>query len=212
MKLYGFFRSSAAYRARIALNLKQIPYKSISLNLRKNEQQSADFLQLNPQGLVPVLEHNGTVLSQSLVIMEYLDQQFPNPALIPTEDSDRLYVNSIALTIACDIHPLNNLRILNYLEYNLAIDEPKRNAWYQHWVAEGLRALEEKLAFEQKHGEYCLANSPTLADVCLVPQMANARRFKCDLSNYPILTAIDAKCRELKSFVDAAPENQPDAL
>ena len=212
MKLYGYFRSSAAYRARIALNLKGLSYESEILNLRDGEQSGAEFKQLNPQGFVPVLKDGGAVLTQSYAIMEYLDYKYPRPPLLPSNEFDRAYVSSIALAVACDIHPLNNLRILRYLEYNLDLDEHKRNQWYQRWVAEGLDALECKIAAEGRYGLYCLADSPTVADVFLIPQMANARRFNCDLSKHRILKSIDANCRKLKPFIDAAPQQQPDAI
>ncbi len=212
MKLYEYFRSSAAYRVRIALNLKNLPYESICVSLQKSEHDRNQFKKINPQGLVPVLDDDGMVLTQSFVIMDYLDSTYPEPALMPSNQRERAYVSSIALSIACDIHPLNNLRVLRYLDYNLGLDENQRDGWYQHWIAQGLGALEEMISSEARSGQFCLSDSPTVADVFLVPQMTNARRFNCDLSNYPLLTAIDGRCRELKAFIDAAPENQPDAI
>ncbi len=211
MKLHGFFRSSAAYRIRIALNLKGIEYENEFLHLRKNEQQSDSFLALNPQGLVPVLEDQDRIVTQSVAILEYLDEKYPKPAFLPKKEEDRAYVRSIALAIACDIHPLNNLRILRYLEYNLNLDSDQRNEWYQHWIATEFQALETKLSADQRPGKFCFADSPTLADICLVPQVSNARRFNCDLEKYPNLLAIDNNCRQLEEFKKAVPENQPDA-
>ncbi len=211
MKLYGYFRSSAAYRVRIALNLKQVEYEDSFIHLRKKEMRQDEFLQINPQGLVPVLDDNGAVLTQSISIIEYLEEKFPTPRLLPESEVDRAFVRSIALSIACDIHPLNNLRVLRYLAYNLNLDDETRNTWYRHWIEEEFRALETRLTASGNDGLYCFGNTPTMADVCLVPQMANARRFHCDLSEYPRLAEIDANCRKLGEFIKAAPENQLDA-
>ncbi len=211
MKLHGYFRSSAAYRVRIALNLKQVEYEDSFVHLRKKEMRQDEFLQINPQGLVPVLEVNGVILTQSISIIEYLEEKYPTPRLLPETEIDRAFVRSIALSIACDIHPLNNLRVLRYLAYNLNLDDETRNTWYRHWIEEEFRALETRLTASGHDGLYCFGNSPTMADVCLVPQMANARRFQCDLSDYPRLVQIDANCRKLGEFIKAAPENQPDA-
>ena len=211
MKLYGYFRSSAAYRVRIALNLKQVDYDDSFVHLRNNEMLQDEFLNLNPQGLVPVLEDNGVILTQSIAIIEYLEAKFPTPKLLPDNEADRAFVRSIALSIACDVHPLNNLRVLRYLEYNLNLDSETRGTWYRHWIAEEFRALETRLTAKGHRGPYCFGDSPSMADVCLVPQMANARRFKTDLSDYPRLVEIDANCRKLEEFIKAAPENQPDA-
>lgn len=211
MNLYGYFRSSAAYRVRIALNLKQVDYDQSFIHLRNNEMLQDDFLQLNPQGLVPVLEDRGAVLTQSIAIIEYLEAEYPTPKLLPENEVDRAFVRSLALSIACDVHPLNNLRVLRYLEYNLHLDSEVRGTWYRHWIAEEFRALETRLNASGNSGRYCVGNSPSLADVCLVPQMANARKFGTDLSDYPRLVEIDANCCELEEFIKAAPENQPDA-
>ena len=211
MKLYGYFRSSAAYRVRIALNLKQIDYEDCFIHLRKNAMRQDEFLKLNPQGLVPVLDDNGIILTQSISIIEYLEAKFPAPKLLPECEIDRAFVRSIALSIACDIHPLNNLRVLRYLTYNLNLDDETRNTWYRHWIEEEFQALETRLTASGNDGLYCFGSTPTMADVCLVPQMANARRFLSDLNDYPRLVEIDANCRKLKEFIKAAPENQPDA-
>ncbi|MDE0309470.1 MAG: maleylacetoacetate isomerase [Acidiferrobacterales bacterium] len=211
MKLYGYFRSSAAYRVRIALNLKQIDYEDGFVHLRNNEMRQDEFLQLNPQGLVPVLDDNSVILTQSIAIIEYLEEKYPTPRLLPECEVDRAFVRSVALSIACDIHPLNNLRVLRYLAYNLSLDDAARDTWYRHWIAQEFQALESRLVASGNDDLYCFGDTPTMADVCLVPQMANARRFQCDLSAYPRLVEIDANCRELAEFTKAAPENQPDA-
>lgn len=211
MKLYGFYRSSAAYRVRIALNLKQVDYEDSFIHLRKNEMRQDEFLQLNPQGLVPVLDDNGVILTQSISIIEYLEAKYPMPRLLPESEVDRAFVRSVALSIACDIHPLNNLRVLRYLTYNLNLDDEMRDTWYRHWIKEEFQALENRLTMSGNDGLYCFGNTPTMADVCLVPQMANARRFQSDLSDYPRLVKVDANCRKLEEFIKAAPENQPDA-
>ncbi len=211
MKLYGYFRSSAAYRVRIGLNLKGIEYENISINLREQEQRNEEFMDMNPQGLIPVLKIGDTVLTQSLAILEFLEDKYPEPSLLPETEPARAYVRAIALSIACDIHPLNNLRVLNYLDYNLTIDNDQRNDWYQYWISVELGALESRLASDGRTGKYCYGDTPTIADVCLVPQVANARRFNCDLSAYPKLVEIDARCNELEAFENARPEYQPDA-
>lgn len=211
MKLFGYFRSSAAFRVRIALNLKGIAHERGFLKFRDGEQHGESFRQLNPQGLVPVLIDGGAALTQSLAILEYLEATYPQPPLLPAEEIDKAYVRSLALAVACDLHPLNNLRVLRYLEYNLGLDDDRRNRWYRHWIREEFTALETKLAGDGRHGEFCFGDAPTIADVCLVPQMFNARRFECDLADYPTLRMIDENCRKLQPFVDAAPENQPDA-
>ena len=211
IKLYGYFRSSAAYRVRIALNLKGVEYDQYSVHLRNKEQSRADFLALNPQGLVPVLEDQGVVVTQSIAILEYLNEQHPEPSFLPNSAADCAYVRSIALAIACDIHPLNNLRILKYLEYNLKLDDDQKNQWYRHWIAVEFQALEQKLAADKRRGEFCFGDEPGMADICLVPQISNARRFNCNLKDYPTLVAIDHNCNQLEAFQEAAPENQPDA-
>lgn len=211
MKLHTYFRSSAAYRVRIALNLKDLDYASQTHHLRQGAQRSAQYLTLNPQGLVPTLEVQGAVLTQSLAIIEYLDETHPEPPLLPDRPLDRAWVRAIALHIACDIHPLNNLRVLEYLEHDLNHEASVRNVWYRHWIAMGFTALEAQLAHDPRVGRYCYGERPTLADICLVPQVANARRFGCDLSRYPTITRIDEGCRTLPAFARAAPEAQPDA-
>ena len=212
MKLYSYWRSSAAYRVRIALNLKGLEYELIPTHLIRSggEHRKPDYLALNPQGLVPVLEHDGVVLSQSLAIIEYLDEMFPNPPLLPAEAADRATVRAVAQLIACEMHPLNNLRVLKYLRQELKQDKVAVDGWYRHWVAVGFEAL-EKLIGNTGDGQYCCGGAVTLADVCLVPQVFNARRFACDLTPYPELVGVAESLEKLEAFAKAAPQNQPDA-
>jgi|SRR6187399_354924 len=213
MKLHNFFRSSASWRVRIALNLKGLNYEYVSVHLRRNggEQFSPLFRSLNPHALVPVLDDSGERLTQSLAIIEYLDEVHPDPPLLPKGVTDRARVRALALDIACDLHPLNNLRVLNYLTKTLGASDAAKGAWYQHWVALGLEALEAQLASSHHTGQFCHGNAPTLADCCLVPQLYQARRFECDLSGYPRLLAIEQNCSVIPAFQAAAPEQQPDA-
>ncbi len=211
MKLYTYFRSSAAYRVRIALNLKGIACEAMPVDLRPGAHRQPDYLTRNPQGLVPALEDGGAVIAQSLAIIEYLEETQPHPALLPAGPLDRARVRSMALTIACDIHPLNNLRVLNYLRSQLGQDEAAVDAWYRHWIAEGLRALEEEAKRASGDGRHMFKAQVTLADVCLVPQMFNARRFKCNVEPFPTLRAICAHLETLPAFAHAAPDAQPDA-
>jgi maleylacetoacetate isomerase len=212
MKLYDYFRSSAAYRVRIALNLKGLVPERVFVHLRKGAQRADDYLALNAQGLVPALvTDGGDVLTQSLAIIEWLDEMHPQPPLLPADADGRARVRAIALAIACDIHPLNNLRVLQYLTGTLGVSEPQKDGWYRYWCDVGLEALETELARDGRTGRFCHGDVPTLADVCLVPQLANARRFQVDLAPYPTLTRIDAACGELPAFAAAAPARQPDA-
>ena len=213
IKLYSYFRSSACYRVRIALHYKGLPFQTIPVPLLKNggEQKKPDYLSLNPQGLVPYLIDGEHGISQSLAILEYLEQMHPEPALLPAGAADRAYVRSIAQAIACDIHPLNNLRVLNYLKDNLAAGEPEKMLWYRHWCKVGLEALEAQLQQVQKAGRFCLGDAPTLADVCLVPQWFNAQRFDVDLRACSRLAQIVNNCATLEAFSAAAPGVQPDA-
>ncbi|HKU85812.1 MAG TPA: maleylacetoacetate isomerase [Casimicrobiaceae bacterium] len=213
MKLYDYFRSSAAYRVRIALNLKGVvPDERTFVHLRMGNQRAQDYLALNPQGLVPALAlDDGEVLTQSLAIIEFLDETHPEPPLLPVAPPARARVRGIALAIACEIHPLNNLRVLNYLIGTLGVAREQKDGWYKYWVDVGFEALEKKLSQERETGVFCHGNTPTLADICLVPQIANARRFNIDLSPYPTLTRIEAACLALPAFTAAAPERQPDA-
>ncbi len=210
MKLYGYFRSSAAYRVRIALNLKKLPYEQASVHLTKNGgwQWSDEFRAINPQKRVPALAlSTGEVLLQSLAIIEYLDEIEPEPPLLPADPIARAQVRAVAQIIACDIHPLNNLVALNYLRGPLKHEQADVDAWYHHWVKQGFDAVEELL----RPGPYCFGTQVTVADVCLVPQVFNARRLKVDLAKYPKIAAIDAACLKLPAFDKARPENQPDA-
>ena len=213
MKLYDYFRSSAAYRVRIALNLKDVKVADRTfVHLRMGSQRAQDYLALNPQGLVPALElDDGRVLTQSLAIIEYLDETRPSPPLLPKDAAGRARVRAIALGIACEIHPLNNLRVLNYLTGTLGATDAQRNGWYKYWIDVGFEALERQLERDDDTGTFCHGESPTLADVCLVPQLANARRFKVDVSPYHTLTRIEAACNALPAFAQAAPSQQPDA-
>jgi len=212
MKLYDYFRSSAAYRVRIALNLKGVAPERAFVHLRRNDQRSDDYLALNPQGLVPMLvADDGAVLTQSLAIIEFLDEAYPAPPLLPAAPTERARVRGIALEIACDIHPLNNLRVLQYLKNTLGVSEEQKDAWYKYWIDVGLEALETRLARDPATGRFCHGDAPTLADICLVPQLANARRMAIDVAPYPTLTRIEAAAISLPAFVDAAPAKQPDA-
>jgi len=210
MILYDYFRSSAAYRVRIALNLKGLEAERRFVHLRKGEQRAADYLEVNPQGLLPALVVGGTVITQSLAIIEYLDEEYPAPPLLPRGAADRAWVRAVALSIACDIHPLNNLRVLKYLAGELKVEEPVRDEWYRHWVRVGFAALEPQLA-ARATGPYALGAEPTLADVCIVPQVANASRLKVPMDPYPRLAAVNAACLAHPAFDRARPEVQPDA-
>jgi maleylacetoacetate isomerase len=211
MKLHGYFRSSATYRVRIALALKGLGWEQATVHLAKGHQFDPGFQAINPQSLIPVLEDGGRVMTQSLAIIEYLDEMHPQPPLLPATAADRQRVRAIALAIACDIHPLNNLRVLKYLTGDLGLSEDQKLAWYRHWVIVGFEALEPQLANDVATGRYCHGDQPGLADVALVPQVANARRFGVDLAPYPTIRRIDEACRQLAPFRSAAPENQPDA-
>jgi maleylacetoacetate isomerase len=213
MKLYDYFRSSAGYRVRIALNLKGVtPDERASVHLRMGNQRAQDYLELNPQGLVPALAlDDGDVLTQSIAIIEYLDETHPQPPLLPRDPAGRARVRSIALSIACEIHPLNNLRVLNYLVNTLGVSKAQKDGWYKYWIDVGFEALETRLARESQTGRFCHGDAPTLADICLVPQVANARRFDVDVTPYPTLTRIEAACKALPAFAAAEPERQPDA-
>ena len=212
-KLYGYFRSSAAFRARIALNLKGLDYEGAIIHLVKNggEQFAPEYRALNPQALVPVLQDGDLTLTQSLAIIEYLDEVYPEPALLPATAAQRARVRSIALMIACEIHPLNNLRVLRYLVKDLKVTEARKDEWYRHWVVSGLEPLEIRLANDPATGHCCHGDVPGLADICLVPQLANARRFNIALDAFPTLLRIEQNCMALKPFQDAAPSAQPDA-
>lgn len=212
MRLFTYFRSSAAYRVRIALHLKGLAFESVRVDLRHGEQSSPEYLRANPSALVPALEVDGHVLAQSLAIIEYLDEVHPEPALLPASPLDRAFVRGIAQSIACDVHPLNNLRVLNHLKRELGQDDAARDRWYAHWIEVGFTALEAALARDDRVGRHCCGDSPTLADICLVPQMANAERLKCDVAPYPTIRRLVSSAREIPAFRAAAPEVQPDAV
>ena len=210
--LHGFWRSSASYRVRIALNLKSIDYVQQNYALGKKEHKSEEFLSKNPQGLVPALEIDGVVMTQSLTIIEYLDHFKEENRLLPLDPMERARVQSIAYAIACEIHPLNNLRILQYLKNELGHDQNEVDIWYRHWVNEEFTALEKKLSSENETGKFCHGDTPGFADTFLIPQIYNAQRFECDLSGFPTLMRINEACLNMDEFADAVPENQPDAL
>lgn len=212
MKLIGYFRSSAAYRVRIALNLKGLAAEHEYIHLGRGEHKNASFAAINPQQLVPVLvDDDGNQFIQSLAIIEYLEETRPQPPLLPADPAGRARVRALAEMVACEIHPLNNLRVLNYLSGELNISDEERLSWYRHWIAEGLGAVEALLANSPDTGRFCHADAPGMADLCIVPQLFNARRFDCSLNGYPTLLRIEAGCRELTAFKEAAPERQPDA-
>ncbi|MEP7064234.1 MAG: maleylacetoacetate isomerase [Betaproteobacteria bacterium] len=212
MKLYDYFRSSAAYRVRIALNLKGLVAERAFVHLRNGVQRSAEYLERNPHGLVPALAlDNGQLLTQSLAIIEYLDETHPQPPLLPPRAADRARVRAIALAIVADIHPIDNLRVLQYLQKTFDVDDAARDAWYAHWIQVGLGALEQQLARDSRTGSFCHGDAPTIADCCVVPQLANARRVALDVAAFPTLARIEAACLALPAFADAAPAQQPDA-
>ena len=211
MKLYDYWRSSAAYRVRIALNLKSLSYESISVHLAKGAQHAKDYRSKNPQGLVPLLVNDKGAFSQSLAIIEYLDELHRVPPLLPSDPEARAQVRAMAHVVASDIHPINNLRVQQYLTKEFGASEDQKTRWIHHWIALGLESLEAMVKQVGSGGKFCIGSAPTLADVCLIPQLYNARRFKLDLTPYPTLVAIDAHCTTLKPFAEAAPEKQADA-
>ncbi len=209
MKLYGYYRSSAAYRLRIALNLKGLAYKSYSVNLLKGHQRTSKWLEINPQGLVPVLElSSGKKIFQSMAILEWLEEMYTEVSLLPADPINRAKTRTIANIVACDIHPLDNLRVLKYLKQNFGVETEKKLLWYQHWIQEGFQAIEKQLEGKK----FCIGDKPTLADVCLIPQVYNALRFSVSLKPYPHIQSIYDYCLSLPPFEKASPENQKDAL
>ncbi|MBW8778146.1 MAG: maleylacetoacetate isomerase [Burkholderiales bacterium] len=212
MKLYNFFRSGTSHRLRIALNLKGLSYDYVPVDLRTEEHLAADYKALNPQGLVPALEVNGEVLTQSPAIIEWLEERYPEPPLLPSDILARAYVRALAALVGCDIHPVNNRRILEALRHDFGADETAVNRWCATWITAGFDAYESLLTAQQTPGRFSFGDTPTLADIYLVPQIESARRFKADMARWPRLSAIDAACASLESFQKAAPAMQPDAL
>jgi maleylpyruvate isomerase len=213
LKLYSYFRSSAAYRVRIALNLKGLDYEYAPVHLLRDggQQLQPDYRALNPDGIVPTLIDGDDVLTQSLAIIEYLDETHPEPPLLPRSPADRAFVRSIALSVACEIHPLDNLRVLKYLKHKVKAPDEVKDAWYAHWVESGFEALEKRLAADKRVGALCFGDTPTVADLCLVPQVFNARRFKIDLGRFPTIARIADHADTIDAFQRAAPAQQPDA-
>jgi maleylacetoacetate isomerase len=211
LRLYTYFRSGTSHRVRIALNLKGLAYEQVHVHLLKGEQRQEPYRELNPQGLLPLLEDGEARISQSLAIIEYLERIRPQPPLLPAEPVGQARVRSLALICACEMHPLNNLRVLRYLKDPLGLDQPARDAWCRHWMEEGFAALERRLAAEPETGRFCHGDRPTLADVCLVPQVVSSERWGTDLGPYPTVRRIHAACMELEAFIAAMPANQPDA-
>ncbi len=210
MKLYTYFRSSAAFRVRIALNLKGLAYEPAFVHLAKGEHLLPAYAKVNPQGLLPALEVDGALLAQSIAIMEYLEESHPQPPLLPRDPLGRARVRSLALIVACEIHPLNNPRVLKYVKNTLGHSQDEVNVWYRHWIADGLAKLEAELA-KAGTGRHCHGDAPTMADCCLVPQIFNAQRFECDLKPYPTLMRVFDACMKLEAFDRAQPSKQPDA-
>lgn len=210
MKLYNYFRSSAAFRVRIALNLKGIAYESTFVHLAKGQHREPAYGAVNPQALLPALEDEGNLLTQSLAIIEYLEETRPAVPLLPRDPVGRARVRSLSLLIACEIHPVNNLRVLNHLKKALGQTQEQADAWYRHWIADGLGKLEADLS-RGGTGRYCHGEAPTMADCCLVPQVFNAKRFQCDTKPYPTVMRIFDDCMKLDAFDKAQPSKQPDA-
>ena len=208
MKLYSYFRSSAAYRVRIALNLKELDYQQSAINLLKGEQNSEEYKNITPQGLVPILTTDEGMLPQSLAIIEWLEESFPERSIIPGDPWKKAQLRSLAYQVSCDIHPINNLRVLKYLQQELAVSDDGKTQWYKHWIYSGFKALEARL----NHQPFCCSEQPSIADICLVPQVFNALRFKMDMSDFPKIHKIYQHCNTQPAFIDAAPDNQPDAV
>ncbi|KFG92873.1 maleylacetoacetate isomerase [Burkholderia paludis] len=213
MKLYSYFRSSASYRVRIALNLKRLPFDYVPVHMLRDggEQLKDAYRALNPDAVVPTLADGDATLQQSLAIIEYLEETHPEPALLPKLPVDRAYVRAVALQVACEIHPLNNLRVLKYLKHTLQVSEEAKTAWYRHWIEAGFATLETRLANDPRTGKLCFGDTPTLADVCLVPQVFNANRFSIDTTRYPTIQRIVDHASALDAFKAAEPGVQPDA-
>ncbi|MCA1453570.1 maleylacetoacetate isomerase [Bradyrhizobium sp. BRP22] len=211
-QLYTFFRSSTSFRLRIALACKRLDYEPRYVSLPKMEHRAPSYREINPQGLVPLLVEGGRSLIQSMAVIEYLDEVYPDPPLMPKDPLGRIYVRAVSQIIGCEIHPLNNVRVLKHLKAQFEADEAATNAWYRHWIAEGLSGLEDYLRRERLFGRFCYGDSVTMADICLVPQIFNARRFDCRLDAYPTLLAITDRCMTLDAFRAAEPSTQADAF
>lgn len=212
-KLYSYFRSSASYRVRIALNYKNLPYSLEGVHLVKEggQQHKPEYLKLNPQGLVPCLIEDDKIFTQSLAIMEYLEEAYPKPPILPSDKFDRAYVRSLSLMIACEIHPLNNLSVLQYLKNELEVSDEQKQRWYCHWIHKYFKAFEARLKASPDTGDFCFGEAPTMADMCLVPQVYNANRFDCPLDEFPIISRINENCINLPAFATAHPDKQADA-
>lgn len=211
MKLYTFYFSSAAFRVRIALNLKGLDYDAEFIHLREGQQFDAGYAKLNPEHQVPTLDDGGIIVTQSAAILEYLEEVYPEPPIMPAGAAERARVRALAMAVACDIHPLNNLRVLKYLTEEMGLDNAQRDTWYHHWIARGLGGLERMLTMTAGVGRFAHGDTPTLADICLVPQIFNARRFKCPLGDYPTVMRVFDACMALDAFDAAQPMKQPDA-
>jgi maleylacetoacetate isomerase len=210
MKLFGFFRSSAAFRVRIALNLKGLAWEDSFIHLRRGDQRHDDYLAVNPQGLVPALEIDGRTLIQSIAIIEYLDETHPQPPLLPREPLGRARVRALTEIVACDIHPIDNLRVLRYLSRPLGHDQAAIETWFNYWIAAGFAAFERLLASDPRTGAFCDGDAPSLADVALIPQVVNSERYRLDMSPYPMISRIYENCMRIDAFIKAHPNNQPD--
>lgn len=211
MKLHNYFRSSASYRVRIALALKGLDYEYVPVQLVKDEQLAAPYVNLSRTGLVPVLEDGEAAITQSLAIVEYLDETHPAPPLLPGSALDRARIRALALDVACEIHPLNNLRVLRYLVRDMGVSDDNKDRWYRHWVEIGLQAVERRLAGDAATGRFCHGDTPTLADIALVPQIFNAQRFDCDLAAVPTVMRVFGECMTLDAFAKTQPSACPDA-
>ena len=210
LQLYSYYRSSAAYRVRIALEIKQLSYQQLPVNLLSGEHRQLEYLQTNPGGLIPALTTAEGTLTQSLAIIEYLEERYPKPSLLPQSAMDRAQVRSIAYQVAMDIHPLNNPRVTQFLGATIGLDKTQKLDWYHHWIAQGFGPLETHLKALNSNGRYCFGDTLTMADICLIPQVYNALRFDCPMQSYPLINAIYNHCTGLAEFIAASPESQPD--
>ena len=211
MELYGYFRSSAAYRIRIAVNMKGLDCTHVPLSILAKENKGEDYLKKNPQGLVPYLADGDVGMGQSMAMLEYLEENYPKPALLPRDAAGRARVRQLSGIIACDIHPLDNLRVLKYITAELGVSDEQKTTWYHHWILEGFKALEILLQ-DGKSGDFCHGDRVSFADLCLIPQVYNARRFNCPLDDFPTILRITDNCNRLDAFIQALPENQADAI